>query len=386
MRGSHYLNSPNDQLEQKKIVLEPRRNPHLFGQERAEQILAGNFIDQKLPHAWMLTGNRGIGKATLAYRFARYVLAGGPLRIPHKQSLAPLETNNIYKENKTSPLFIPTDNPTFQRVGANGHSDFMAVETAFKKNKNSKGVISVDDIRKLNGFLRLTSGEGGWQVIVIDNADDLTRGAENALLKILEEPPPNALLLLVCDRPKKLLPTTRSRCQKLRLNNLDDTTIDNLLDQYLPHLDLKMRNRLVTLSEGSIGRVIELAMNNGVEIHNNILNFLSQMPEIDFSHLQDFSAKISRADAGKKFEIMTHLTLLLLWRLVHYVCGSNKNELQREEIEIFNHLKTCATLDRWLKIWEETNDLLVNTSYVNLDRKQVILNIFLNISKTTREG
>ncbi len=380
------MTSLTDQFDQEKNILEPRKNPYLLGQERAEQILAANFIAQKLSHAWLLTGTKGIGKATLAYRFARYVLASGPLKRPHLQPFTVLGTNNTHEKSKASPLFIPTDNPTFQRVGANGHSDFMAVETEFKKNKNSEGVISVDNIRKINSFLRLTAGEGGWQVIVIDSADNLTRGAENALLKILEEPPPNALLLLVCHQPGRLLPTTRSRCQKLRLNNLDDATMGNLVDHYLPHLDLNMRNALITLSEGTIGQAIKLAMNNGVEIHNTILNFLRQMPEINFSHLLDFSTKVSRADAGKQFEIMTNLTLYVLWRLVHYACDGIRNELQEEEIEVFDHLRACAKLDRWLKIWEETNELVLNTNYINLDRKQVILNIFFNISKIARGG
>ena len=116
-----------------------------------------------------------------------------------------------------------------------------------------KTQIAVEDVRRINGFMSLTPAEGGWRVVVVDGAEELNQASANALLKILEEPPPRAILLLVCSAPGRLLPTIRSRCRRLRLTPLSDAAMADLLARYLPQLDADERGRLITLAEGSPG-------------------------------------------------------------------------------------------------------------------------------------
>ena len=203
-------------------------------------------------------------------------------------------------------------------------------------------------------------------MVIIDSADDMNVNASNALLKILEEPPPNALLLLVCHNPGRLLPTIRSRCQKLRLAQLDETTISELLALYMPHLHQDIRDRLATLSDGAIGRAIDLALANGLETQKQIMSLLRQVPKIDFAELRSFSIQMGQANAGAQFEAMANLLRRALWRFIPYASGSIKNNLNTEETEVFKHLTEGAKLDRLLKVWEETNILLDNANHLTL--------------------
>src|SRR3978361_1497268 len=128
----------------------------------------------------------------------------------------------------------------------------LTIERVFnEKTKRMKTQIAVEDVRKINGFMSLTPAEGGWRVVVVDGAEELNAASANALLKILEEPPPRAVLLLACSAPGRLLPTIRSRCRRLRLSALNEAAMGDLLGRFLPQLEADERGRLITLAEGS---------------------------------------------------------------------------------------------------------------------------------------
>ena len=221
---------------------EPRANPLLLGHEAAEATLVAAAARGRLHHAWLLVGPPGIGKATLAFRFARRLLAGGAF----------------------ATLDVPADHPTFRRVAVGSHADLLTVERAFDdKKERLRGEIVVDDVREVTSFLHLTPAEAGWRVVILDGAEFLNRNAANALLKILEEPPPRAVLVLVCAAAGRLLPTLRSRCRRLRLDRLSDAVVSELLAQARPEAD---RARIVALAQGSIGRAIALADEGGVAL------------------------------------------------------------------------------------------------------------------------
>jgi DNA polymerase III subunit delta' len=364
---------------------EPRRNPRLIGQLAAETLLAEGFGASRLAHAWLLTGPKGIGKATLAYRFARHVLASSDGNASDGPALFGAADIPKVAPDGEGPLFVASDAPIFHRIAAAGHSDLMTVERGLNSTGKRRSDIVVGDVREVNRFFGMTAGEGGWRVVIIDSADEMNVNAANALLKVLEEPPARALLMLVCHNPGRLLPTIRSRCRKLRLEDLSFDAVSELLAEYRPDLPEGTRTELAGLSDGSIGRALDLAHSDGAELQRRIMAFLTQMPTPNIAELQTFGATMAKADAAQQFETLSDLLRRTLARLIRHASGTAIGE-NTEETEVFARLSSAAGLDRWLQVWEKTGDLLSRTNRINLDRKQVILNIFLNISQTVRGG
>src|SRR6516162_10232296 len=198
----------------------PRANPELIGHESAERELRRLVEADRLPHAILLSGPRGIGKATLAFRFARFLLAN---------------RDRSTKMANLSGLAIDPESGVFRRVAAGGHADLLTIERAFDpRRRRLRSEIVVDDAREITSFFRLTAAEEGWRVVIIDGAEEMNRSAANALLKILEEPPRLALLLLTCHTPGRLLPTIRSRCRRFPLVPLARAVVMQLLRRYRP--------------------------------------------------------------------------------------------------------------------------------------------------------
>lgn len=216
----------------------PRDNAALFGHATAERALRAAFEAGRLHHAWLLTGPEGIGKATLAFRFARALLAGFP----------------------GPGLVVAAEHAVFRRVAAGAHADLLAIARSYdEKRKVLRSEILVDDVRAIAGFLALTAAEGGWRVVVVDGADHLNRNAANALLKLLEEPPPRTVLLLTAASPGRLLPTIRSRCRRLALKPLGPADFAAVLRLAGHGDDIALAPFVARASEGAPGRTIAWA-------------------------------------------------------------------------------------------------------------------------------
>jgi DNA polymerase-3 subunit delta' len=206
----------------------PRFNPSLIGHSDAEQKFLSIWQSDRLPHGWLLTGPRGIGKATLAFRIARFVLSNAG-----DQAAAP----GLFGEPAVPSLELDADHPVFRRIASGGHADLMTLERTINTDTNKlRNTIAVEDVRRAGDFFRLTASEGGWRVVIIDSIDELNVNAANALLKILEEPPDRALMLLVCHAPGRLLPTIRSRCCQMPLTPLQDEEVISILQSSNPNL------------------------------------------------------------------------------------------------------------------------------------------------------
>ena len=200
----------------------PRGNPDLLGHEAVEAELRRLFDSGRMPHALLLSGPRGIGKATLAFRLARFVLAQGGGGEQAGPSLFGDDSGGGEDAGSTG-LATPPESGTFRRVASGGHADLLTVERSYDPSRRRlRGEIVVGDTREIGAFLRLTPADGGWRVVVVDGADEMNRNAANALLKILEEPPRRALLLLVAHSPGKLLPTIRSPALSVSAAAADD--------------------------------------------------------------------------------------------------------------------------------------------------------------------
>jgi DNA polymerase-3 subunit delta' len=200
--------APSDAVE----IPHPRETFALLGHAQAECALLDEYRSGRVAHAWLIGGPTGIGKATLAYRMARFVLA-------HPDPLAPAVRD-------ATTLVVPPGAPAARRVAGRAHPDLLVLEREPDDKGKMRTVITVDQVRRTVSFFGSTAGEGGWRVCIVDSADELQYPqGSNALLKVLEEPPPRSLFLLVSHAPGRLLPTIRSRCRRLTLRPLDQADV-----------------------------------------------------------------------------------------------------------------------------------------------------------------
>ncbi len=326
------------------IAPEPRANPLLLGHAAAEATLAEAMRSGRMHHAWLLTGPEGVGKATLAFRFARKLFAGAPA----DNSLAVDEREKV-----------------FRRVAAGSHADLLTVERKWDaKRKRLRGEIVVDDVRRIAEFLHLTPAEGGWRVVVVDGAEDLNRNAANALLKVLEEPPQRAVLLLVCSAAGRLLPTLRSRCRRLRLDALDDATMAALLLRYLPDAAEEERGRLATLGEGSIGRALALAEGGGVGIAELVGKVLDALPEVSAKRAHEVADALGRDEDA--FSMFMDLLRAAVAAAVREVAKGRADPEQEK-------LVGARPLAAWVDVWQGLGHLQYETEELHLDKRQAIV-------------
>lgn len=352
-------------------TLAPRENAELIGHPAAEQRLLTAYESERLPHAWLIHGPRGIGKATLAFRFARFVLNGG--------SSAP----GLFGGSPDG-LSLDPANEVFRRVASGGHGDLMTVERGVDPKGKVRSVIPVEDARNVVSFLRKTSSEGGWRVVVVDPIDDMNVSATNALLKILEEPPNDVLLLLISHQPARLLPTIHSRCCHLPLSPLSEDSVLSLLQQHRPELDPAEAQALARLSEGSIGNALQLHAIGGLELYKVLIDLISHLPRLDVVKLQAFGDQLARDSGGETFRTGMEL---LLWWLARMINGGARGEMPAPVVEgegeIMTRLLARRPLAQWLTLWDKTSALYNSADRANLDRKHVVISVFSEIEALT---
>ena len=345
----------------------PRANPDLVGHEAAERDLRRLFETGRLPHALLLSGPRGIGKATLAFRLARFVLTP--------------QTGSLFGGSPAGEgegLWTDPESGVFRRIAASGHADVLTVERAFDpRRKRLRSEIVVADTREIATFLHLTAAEGGWRVVIVDGADAMNRNAANALLKILEEPPRQTLLLLVAHSAGRLLPTIRSRCRRFPLAPLSPDTVRDLLDRHRPDLSPADSGAIVALSGGSIGAALDLVEAGGVELYRAALGLIRPARELDIGALHSFADKLARPDAEDAYRVVEDLLAQFLARLA--VATARGEILPGAEGEAAGRVRAPAA--RWAGLRDEIADRFARTDGLNLDRKQTILGTFFAIGE-----
>ncbi len=321
-------------------VPEPRKREMLVGHLAAAGRLAADFAAGRLHHAWLLAGPRGIGKATLAFRFARYVLAG--------------QSGFLPEETQANPLHLAADDPVFRRVASGGHADLRVVEPA-----GARGEVRVDAVRAAVRFLRLTPGESMWRVLVVDGADAMNPNAQNAALKFLEEPPPNVLILLITHRPSLLLPTVRSRCRMLRLAPLDRPAFDEVIRDIAPGLDAQACARLFAISGGSPGAALELEQLGGREVKEAVDALLDSLPAIDRKALDNIAAIVIENREPGHFQAFGRI-----------LTASLAERLRAQGFDA-----------AWLEAEAGISRLLERSAALSLDRRQTVFDIFGGLAR-----
>ena len=352
----------------------PWRRDRLLGHETAEKTMLAAHQSGRLHHAWLLAGPRGIGKATLAWRFARFLLAGQA-------------QGGLFGGGPES-LDVPADAPGRSLVDARSHPDLFHLRRTLNPDTGRmRAEIAVDDVRELGAFMHMTPAMGQWRVAIVDAADEMNRNSANAVLKILEEPPPNAVLLIVAHAPGRLLPTIRSRCRRLVLQPLSDEIVVRLLGDYAPGVKEEERAVLARLSEGSIGRALELAGAGSLELYREMVDVLATLPELDMARLHGFAERFARRgeEANAAWRSLNYLFDSWLKGLARLAAvGGEAAAIVPSERGLQARLASAASLDRWIKAWEKAADLLSGADRVNLDRKQTVLASFLALQSAMR--
>jgi DNA polymerase III subunit delta' len=351
-------------------MMEPPENPEFIDESAAERALLESACSGRLAHAWLLTGPRGVGKATLAYRFARFLLAGGdqgPARL---------------FGDPPANLYLDPGHPTFRRVASASHSDLRCLVRSINPDTGKlRGEIIVEDLRKAVASLRLTPSDGGWRVVIVDGAEEMNRNAQNALLKVLEEPPASAVLLLVSHAPGRLLPTIRSRCRRLELRPLSSASVAQLIGKHMPDLPEADRRLAARLAEGSVGQALSILDAGGIELYLDLGGLLSKLPAIDSVALHRQADRLSRSGEEEAYRMAVDLLLGWLARMIRICAGGYGGELVAGEHETMLRLVQASRLTRWIELFELLRDQFALVESVNLDRRQVWVSSLLRIQR-----
>ena len=288
-------------LDQLEGAPHPRETPRLYGQDAAEGAFLRAYTTGRLHHGWLITGPRGVGKATLAWRIARFLLA-----------TPDAEADALFAPPPPDSLDIPDTHPVARRVLAGADGGLLVIRRGYDDKGKARKSIVVDDMRKLSGFFGLSAADGGRRVVIVDAADDMNPNAANALLKALEEPPARTTLLLVAHQPSRLLPTIRSRCRELRLAPLSGTEFGAALAQAGI---AGGSDTLAALSGGSVGAAISLSQGGGAEIYAALLGLAQSLPRLDRQAAIALAENVAQKGSDGRLELFLTLFDLFLSRL-----------------------------------------------------------------------
>jgi len=326
----------------------PHERARLIGHKDTEQRLLDAYRSERLHHAWILGGPKGIGKATLAFRFARFVIA-------HPDRFGP-------EVSAAQDLSVAEDHPVARQLSAGGHPNILHLRRPWdEKSKRFKSDLPVDEVRRTVSFFGTTSSAKAWRLCIVDAADDMNASSANALLKILEEPPERCLFLVLSHAPGRLLPTIRSRCRRLDLTPLCETDIAEGLRDLAPDTvpggeDL---HEIALAADGSLRSAITLLSGDGLAIVRGVTKLADNASNLDLAALHALADLIAARGQTDNWESFQHIAQIWLHARMRRDLAAG---VQRAH----------GLID----IWDRTSQAIRDSDALNLDRKQVVLDFF----------
>lgn len=361
--GEDYASAPYGTL------LPPRENPELFGHAHIEQTLLSLYNKGTLPHALIFAGPMGVGKTTMAFRFARFLLS----------QKGDDTQDSLFGDAPTAPtnMAIAADAPVFRRVASGGHPDLRTIERPIDEKKGvRKGIVDVESVRTIAPFLRMSASEGGWRIVIVDEADLMNRQSQNAILKILEEPPPQSLLILICNRLGAMIPTIRSRCRVFNFAPLDNATMTTLLKRASPQAMAGEIALLSLLSDGSMGRALHFQEEGGANMLHSILDFLTGWPKWDWAKIHPWADNISRAGEEKTYLAFTSLMEWVTASMLRAKAAPERSLPEILKTQGIQALQDHYSLEQMIDICEKLKTHFITIENSNLDKRQGVIGAF----------
>jgi DNA polymerase-3 subunit delta' len=355
-KGARGSSSERDNADTDRDAPLPRETTVLFGHRASEQEFLSSYRSGRIPHSWLISGEAGIGKATLAYRMARFVLA-------HPDPAAAAVRS-------ATSLALDPSHRTVRRIAGNAHTDLLVLERVPGDTGALRTVITVDQVRRIVSFFGSTAGEGGWRVCIVDSADELKYPeAPNALLKMLEEPPARSLFLLVSHSPGRLLPTIRSRCRRLILKPLDVSDVVAAAAAALgPDADAAGLVTAAQAAGGSVARAIALAGGPLLALRQQVEVMLAALPATDPNALHALGDRLDRDRS-----------------LLDAFVGAVRDWLKRRlDTEVKGARPDLARMAGTADLWDRLNRSARDVETYNLERKPLVFTIFGLLAEATR--
>jgi DNA polymerase-3 subunit delta' len=337
-------------------ALHPRENFSLIGHFAAEKQILDAWTSGRMHHAWLLTGMAGIGKATLAFRTARFILINPD---PEAASGA-------------TGLAVPQNHPAAVKIAHGTHPNVLHVQREWDlTSKKFKSALGVDAVRRIIPFLGTTAGEGDWRFVIVDPADDMNRNAANALLKMLEEPPRQSMFFLICAAPGRLPPTIRSRCRTLHCSALTQESLSQIADQFVSGFDMRDdRSTILSLAGGSARRLIRLAGDDGHRMYNLLIEAFDNPNPATIAVVADVAAGSGPSGLADFLEMLSDY------------CG---RRLRGTDEPMPSHVPPRLALASWAELWEKAARSVRDAQIYNLDVRHIVTAILETYAIAARQ-
>ncbi|MFM1814703.1 MAG: hypothetical protein RLZ98_1398 [Pseudomonadota bacterium] len=335
----------------------PRETLQVHGHQTAEEAFGESFRSGRLHHGWLISGKRGIGKATLGYKLARYLLAEPEERLPGGIEIVP-------------------DGTTWRQALALSHPRLLLIRRPYDiKAKRFAASIPVDEVRRLRSFLAHSAGPGAWRVVMVDQADELNGPAANALLKALEEPPQRCVFLLISSEPGRLLATVKSRCRRLDLDPLNDADFARAVSQAREAGELEPfageeLQRLAAIAQGSVRRALQLSEADGIALQSRVSALLGMLPKVDWPGVHALADEVTGAGSEQRFEIFFDLLLETVADMVH--ARATGGAMRCGGIDCGRVIDE-GRLAGWAELWERVVARKAEAMVLNLDRRALVI-------------
>ena len=350
----------------------PRETDRLIGQTGAEAAFLAAYNRGRLHHGWLITGARGVGKATMAWRLARFLLA------------TPENDGGMFAPAPPDSLDVSATHPVARRMVALSEPRLFLLRRPYDdKAARLKQDITVDEVRRMKSFFTLSAADGGHRVAIIDAVDDMNTSAANALLKLLEEPPARVTLLLVAHQPARLLPTIRSRCRELRLGPLSPADLSEALTAAGGEVASQDRIALAELAGGSVGAAFAMTNLDGLNLYARLIRLFATLPRLDRPQALALADAGAARGAEAQFELIVTLIDLFLARLARAgTTGHPAPAAAPGEADLIARLSPNPIIARhWAELAQSIGLRARRGKAVNLDPAALLLDMVLRIDE-----